>query len=242
MVAEKTIAEDKEALNRLIQKVTELVITYKTAKQLLHTDVTVIRRAAKKNSTIKYPYEVTSAYHFFSFRGGLSPFLLRRRIRRMVEDILSTCYLYFYFEEDSEKKEMAQKVIDEIKKDETSIIVGTTTASKTDSVKLSLEICSIILGFVALPILLPLQTQINQAFVGMYSPVMWPPIILALEIPLFWLIPKLGWYRKVTKACNLKTKEMNIYNDLLLLQKKMSSSPLIPSGFRKIIDYKKENK
>lgn len=144
---------------------------------------------------------------------------------------------------------MAQKVIEELKKDETSIIFGT-TASKKDRLKLPLEVLSIILGIVTLTLPL-LSNLINQTFsqipfssindpadVEVFIVSIVSPIIAAvLEIPLVWWMYKYRWYQRVIYTLNLHIQEMEIYDELLLLQKKVSPSPLLFLDWKKVLSY-----
>jgi hypothetical protein len=159
---------DEVASSTLSSAITNLIDSYKQAQKLLASDLGVVRRTGTNTSmdlTIKkfvfpknllYSYiHCTKSYqlskllwfnNFFLNSGGITRSFLRRRIKRIISNISSVCYLYLHYEDNSTDNASIQTILNEMSKAKDTLMIET-TAKQYEMMSTVLSIISIFVRF-----------------------------------------------------------------------------------------------
>jgi len=171
-----------------------------------------------KNTLAYFPHSI-----FSSNTGIIVNFLLERRLNKILNDILSTCHFYKY-NSDNERKKAIENAITMITKYLDIRSHQHLENKKYENIKARISILSAVTGIFISPLgiaeivkLVPVIPTLSFPFVenqilSIISMLLPSLIILALEIPLLWIVPQLSWYRKIIKVSGIRRIESCVYD------------------------------
>jgi hypothetical protein len=229
----KTELED---LLTLQSELKELISTYDNLETLIYADfikaLRTISQKSRKDTKLRrlgYWNNMMGAginwYIMnlgFGIKGGfLVSVLYKRRAQGLFKVIISTCALYLNNQMSPENLKIAEQIIQEIRDKQNSMsklkdesVERFSSILKQLSIILGIPVIATVLWERIVPTLDPLFPNIPQVI--LFLPSM---IILVLEIVMFYILPKIRWYRILLKIYEIKDKKSNVYDSLLPIER-----------------------
>lgn len=230
--------DEVEDLIALQCNIKELINIYNNLESLIYADFLRALNATSRNSR-KDTKLKDAGYWFnwigagsnwylmnlgFGVRGGfLVSVLYKRRARNIFKVILSTCALYLIHQTNSENSKIVEGIIHRVRNKQKSLY-----KIKDESVERIGEIVrqlSVILGIPIIASVVwewivpmlgkPQFPNIPEGFISF----LFSGVILFVQLVIYWVMPKIRWYRTLMKIYKVKDKERDVYDSLLPIER-----------------------
>ena len=225
---------ENEDLLVLLSRAKELINTYDNFESLIYVDFLKVLRTTSRKSRKKmklkslwFNYEVH--WLLMNSAGGtkggfLVSILFRRRAGIVFKAILSTCNLYLTNQPYSENSKIVEKIIELVRNKQKSMSkIKDESAEKISGILKQITfilgiplIASFVWERAVVPALDKVQlSYLQEAFGSLLSLI----IFYSVMIIIFYVVPKIKWYRILVKITRTKDKETDIYDSLIPIER-----------------------